>query len=314
LQTPAIITATATDVLGAFLPRVTDPADSVTARIGGTMDDNLAEAAAFFQEHPGSEVPPAPQTEAVPGRFWSRTVKYEHGYVRVHCRLEGAGKPVLLVHEAAGACETVQELADAIAEECPVIALDLPGHGETDALPDKAGFLDASCQAISAVLAAFSLESVDACGVEEGAIVLANFARRHPGSVHALHLSGVRDSSADEVAQLANDFAPSIEPQWHGGHLLEFWHVARNRSLFFPWFTQTDAASLAGDPHTDAADIHRRALALMKSIAVLPRAAQELFVYPLVGASDVPDVPVQRAAAPLATDILNFFAGVSDDP
>jgi len=51
----------------------------------------------------------------------------------------------------------------------------------------------------------------------------------------------------------------------------------------------------------------------MKSIDALPRAAAELFDYPLVGATDVPGVPTQRAAAPLATELTEFFAGVTDD-
>ena len=314
LQVPAIITATATDVLGAFLPRVTEPAEGVVARVGGTMEDNLAEAAAFFLQHPGSAVPPAPDTAPVAGRFWSRMVSYAHGSVRVRCRLEGAGRPVLVVHEAGGACETVAGLAEELGQQRSVITLDLPGHGETDALPEGSGFLDACCAAMAAVLDVLGADVIDACGLEEGALVLAEFARRHPRRIHALHMSGMWECPADEVAELAEHFAPDIQPQWHGGHLLEYWHVARNRTLFRPWYEQTDAAALTGDPHTDADEIHARALALMKSIAVLPRAAQELFVYPLVGADDVPDVPVQRAAAPLATDILDFFAGVSDEP
>ncbi|MBT8423215.1 MAG: alpha/beta fold hydrolase [Gammaproteobacteria bacterium] len=313
LQTPAIITATETDVLGAYLSRVTEPADAVTARIGGSMDDNLAEAADFFLRHPGSPVPPAPVTAPVAGRFWNRTVKYEHGCVRVRCRLDADSRPVLIVHEAAGACETVAALAAELGETRSVITLDLPGHGETDALPDGVSFMDACAAAISAVLDALYVDVADACGFGEGALVLADFVRRHPGRLSGLYAAGLPELSAHEAAALAERFAPAIEPQWHGGHLLEYWHVARNRTLFSPWFEQTDAASLSGDPHTDADEIHQRALALMKSVAVLPRAARELFTYPLVGVAEVPDVPVQRAAAPLATDILDFFAGASDD-
>ena len=115
LQVPAIITATETDVLGAYLPRITEPSEQVSARIGGTMEENLAEAAAYFQAHPGSDVPEAPATRPIADRLWYTTVRYTHGFIRVRCCLEGSSTgvpPLLLVHGLGGACETVAALQD----------------------------------------------------------------------------------------------------------------------------------------------------------------------------------------------------------
>lgn len=305
LKVPAIITATTTDVLGAFLPRITEPADSVQARVGGSMQDNLHEAAAFFRAHPGSPVPAAPATRPVAGRAWNRSVPYEHGFVRVRCCLEGEGEPLLLVHEVGGACETLATVQDSFVGRRPVIALDLPGHGESDALPDGAGFLDACRAAISAALDACSVATVEAAGNAEGATVLVDYAVHEPQRIKKLLLGEVRELTEEQGAELAAKFAPAIELQWHGGHLLEYWHVARNRTLFWPWYEQTEAAAVPGDPHVGADEVHARTVALMKSAAVLRRAARELFTYPLVGVLDQLSMPVQRSAAPLAASLSN---------
>ena len=301
LQVPAIITATENDVLGAFLTRVTEPAQSVVARVGGSMDDNLAEAAGFFARHPGMDKPVLPAvgiTRAVAGRAGNRTVKYQHGFIRVRADLEGHGRPILLVHGAGGSCATVETLFQALRVHRPVLALDLPGHGESDALPLGAEFLPASVAAIAAVLDACGIDALDSWGQGAGATVLVAFSQSYPRRVNRMVLNGLQHLSAAMCTELAERFAPRIKPLWYGGHLLEYWHVARNQHLFWPWYEQTDAAALSGDPHVEAHDLHARTLALMQSHAVLPAAARELFAYPLVGTLRELQTPVLLTAAP----------------
>jgi len=301
LQSPAIITATESDVLGAFLTRVTDPAPQVQARIGGSMEENIAEAATFFVKHPGvDEVPSAAHnpTRALSGHSWNRTVEYQHGFIRARLDLEAQGRPVLLLHGAGGSCSTVETVLQSLRGRRPVIALDLPGHGESDALPDGTRFLAASIAAINAVLDACEIDSVDAWGQSGGATVLVAFAHECSERVHGLVLNDLQCLSKDASAELAERYAPRIEPQWYGGHLLEYWHVARNQRLFWPWYEQTESASLEGEPHVAAGELHTRTLALMQSAAALPIAARELFTYPLVGTLRELQTPMLLTAAP----------------
>lgn len=300
LRSPAIITATETDVLGVYLSRVTDASEQVQARIGGSMEETLAEAAAFFQQHPGDVPPPSGtlSTRPVSDRAWNKTVASDYGFVRARVALEGTGRPVLLVHDLGGSCATVENLLQALRSRRPVIALDLPGHGESDPLPDGVSFLEASAAAITAVLDSCDAESVDAWGEGGGATVLVNYSQLAPQRLHRLMLSDLQAVSDDLAKELAERYAPRIQPQWHGGHLLEYWHVARNRNLFWPWYDQSDAAAITGDPHVEAKDLHVRTVALMQSAAVLPAAAQELFSYPLVGTLRKLQSSVQLVAAP----------------
>lgn len=297
LQVPAIITATDTDVLGAFLPRITEPADTVQARIGGSMEDNLAEAADFFQKHPGCLPSLGSDPRSVSGCAWNRTVSTEIGYIRIRCDMEAQGTPVLLVHGAGGDCDAVEPVLQSLRGSRPVIALDLPGHGESDGLPNGVEFLPACRAAITSVLDALQCSSVDAWGQWGGATVLADYAQSAPERINSLVLSGVQNVSKQQAAELAERFAPGIETAWHGGHLLEYWHVARNQTLFWPWYEQTENAATQGDPRVSAEELHRRTLSLMKSAAVLSTVATELFNYPLVGTLRKLPMPMMLAAA-----------------
>ena len=70
-----------------------------------------------------------------------------------------------------------------------MIALDLPGHGESAALPEDETFLEACRAALAAVLDAFALDRVDAWGDGGGATVLADFARHQPARIRALSMT-----------------------------------------------------------------------------------------------------------------------------
>jgi pimeloyl-ACP methyl ester carboxylesterase len=297
LRSPAIITATNNDVLAACLQRITDPAPGVAVRLGGSMADNLAEAAAFFAAHPGTEPPPAPRPAPVAGRGWNTTVTTPAGSVRVRCALEQPGMPVLLVHDLGGASETVEPLFTALAAHRPVLALDLPGHGESHRLNGQ-DFMAAGTAALAAVLDDFAFPQVQAVGCGGGAVMLAAAARSMPDRFAALVLSGLPYLDAAAAREQAARFAPRIDPVWHGGHLLEYWHVARNQALFWPWYAQDDAHALTGEPRVEAADLHVRTLALLKAAADLPAAAAAAFAYPLDGALAELSQPVGLAAAP----------------
>lgn len=56
----------------------------------------------------------------------------EMNYIR-----RGAGKPLLLVHGIGGSGRSWQRILDDLATERDVIAIDLPGHGATPALPGE---------------------------------------------------------------------------------------------------------------------------------------------------------------------------------
>src|SRR3974377_1741001 len=69
----------------------------------------------------------------------------------------GAGSPVVLLHGLGGTVENWRAIAPALARSHRVLVPDLPGHGQSDALPEAA-HLDVFADAVFAIAQAEGIE------------------------------------------------------------------------------------------------------------------------------------------------------------
>ncbi len=100
----------------------------------------------------------------------------------LHHIRRGAGPPLLLVHGLGGSWRTWEPILDALVAEREVIAVDLPGFGQTPPL-DGDPSIAALADALEAFLESHDLRGVDAAGTSMGARLVLELARR--GSVGA---------------------------------------------------------------------------------------------------------------------------------
>lgn len=108
----------------------------------------------------------------------------------------GTGKPLLLIHGLAGSRNSFDTIIDELATRREVIAIDLPGFGETPPLPGEAT-IPAYADAVTSFLAAQGLTGVDVVGSSLGARLALELARRGVvGKVVALDPGGFWSSGA----------------------------------------------------------------------------------------------------------------------
>lgn len=109
----------------------------------------------------------------------------------------GSGPNVLLVHGVGLRAEAWGGQLDALAQTCRVIAVDMPGHGESDrlaGLPQLRDFTDA--------IAAILTEPAIVIGHSFGAMIALDMAGRYPDLVYGVAaLNGIfqRDSAAKDA-------------------------------------------------------------------------------------------------------------------
>lgn len=304
MRVPMLVTAYDTDVLATHLPRIRHASPSVTVQGGGTVEQTLDLCRDYIQRHTPPEGPGISSPVALRGRLHQDYVTLADGQLRLRRNDEGEGRCVLVLHDALGSSDTVATLAAGFIGRRPVIALELPGHGESDdLLTSSERTVEAYAAVIDAALDKLGLKDLDIVGVGVGASVGLELALRNRARVHALAFVGVAHVDADHAADLIEKFTPSIEPDWFGGYLLHAWYVVRDQALFWPWYERTSAGVVLQEPQVDPVRIQQRVLELFRSRGNWARAFAAQFAYPLssrlAAAQSAGHLPIVFAASDL---------------
>lgn len=98
--------------------------------------------------------------------------------------------PVLLVHGSSGDKDNWNRVARHLTGQHRVIAIDLPGFGDSERLPHLGDGLQDQVDALGAIIAALGLDHVHLGGNSLGARVTATYAAQNPQQVLSLWLPG----------------------------------------------------------------------------------------------------------------------------
>lgn len=121
----------------------------------------------------------------------------------VSCRIHGAGEPLVFIHGVGMQSAAWTPQIEEFAQSYHVIALDMPGHGGSDRLPNESQLPDYVEWCRKAV-EALDLGPVNIVGHSMGALIAGGMAASHPHLVsRAALLNGVyeRDAAAKAAVQ-----------------------------------------------------------------------------------------------------------------
>ena len=148
----------------------------------------------------------------------------------------GAGEPVVLIHGVGMQSAAWGPQMDALAQTHRVIALDMPGHGESAPLPVASELLDYVAWLYD-TLTALDLGHVNIVGHSMGALIAGGFAATHPDLTRrAALLNGVFRRSSDAriavEARAAEIRAGNVDletplTRWFGDNEVD--HLAREQ-------------------------------------------------------------------------------------
>jgi pimeloyl-ACP methyl ester carboxylesterase len=296
---PMLATAAATDVLSRQLPRIRGAAACVTVEAGGAPEETLDLCRRFIRRHARERIGAPVAPAALPGVMRQDYVTVPGGQLRLRRNEDGRGTPVVLLHDAFGSADALREVAGGFIGRRPVIAFDLPGHGESDAGPLRGKpSIAAHARATLAALDALALPQVEVLGIGSGALVGLELALRAPQRVRRLTLVGLPMPDAAARRGHERHGLPDIQPDWHGGHLLHAWHMLRDRRLFRPWYDRSRDGVLRATPRVAPADIHAEVLDLLRSEGMWRRTALAALAHPVKARLAKLSVPARLAAAP----------------
>jgi pimeloyl-ACP methyl ester carboxylesterase len=114
--------------------------------------------------------------------------------IATRCRSAGGGPEVLVLHGWGASIEAVASIVSALAQNCSVHAVDLPGFGQSGPPPSPWGVEEYS-DWTRALMQALGLEKVSIVGHSHGGRIAIHLAARHPELVDRLVLvdaAGIR--------------------------------------------------------------------------------------------------------------------------
>ena len=194
-------------------------------------------------------------------------------------RFAGEGRPLLLIHQSPLSSEDFLPLMKRLAGRRPLVAIDIPGNGDSDALPiDDPSAVDYA-RAFAEAVDALGFAEIDLYGSHTGSTIALELALARPELVRNLVLEGVALLSADVQEVVLERYTPPLLPSWDGTHLLFSWSYLRELRLFWPWFNKT-ADGIRTCYLQSPEELHRWHLAFLKAGDAYKRSYRAVFTHP----------------------------------
>ncbi len=251
--------------------------------------DSLAAACAelaVLLKHPAHGAPPpAPRCRAIDGRTTTNYV--DLGNAQILVRSTGdlqSEPPIVIVHRVPGSSFLYDELVREVGKRHAVVALDLPGNGESDPIPGTAPSIADWADAVLRTMDALGIGAFRLYGHNGGAAVAVEVALHAKDRVQSLLLDApICFTSVERVAigtRWLEGVAP-VTPVWDGSHLTRVWHMRRDMELWWPWFDRRNATTKKTEPRIDPARLNIELREMMKQPASFAPGWRAVLDYPL---------------------------------
>ncbi|WP_149474724.1 2-succinyl-6-hydroxy-2,4-cyclohexadiene-1-carboxylate synthase [Oceanobacillus polygoni] len=111
--------------------------------------------------------------------------------------VDGEGIPIVMLHGFTGSTKTWQHVKSAFGSGYQIIAIDLPGHGKTEATHVKT--MEMCCADLHALFQSLGFEKIHLVGYSMGGRTALSFAMTYPSMIQSLILESASPGIADEA-------------------------------------------------------------------------------------------------------------------
>ena len=265
----------------------------------------------LLARHPArSAVPEPAPCQPLPQRLQEAYVDFEGAQLAV--RSSGAwssATPVVLLHHAPGSSRLYEAAMLAIGAQHPVLAVDLPGHGESDPLPHNPQDHATWMRAVWHVLDHLGVKSAHLWGHQGGAALACAMAIQCPERVVSVTLDAPMWADEPMREQMLRHGIPDVNPSWEGAHWLRAWHHTRDAELWWPWFDRRETQRKPQPSQIDPIQLNLRVLEAMKQPASYAAAWRVHWTFDWLG-----QLPLVKAPLLCTTAATDTYAHLSLNP
>jgi pimeloyl-ACP methyl ester carboxylesterase len=209
-------------------------------------------------------------------------VRLDEGQLHLRCLpASGPGLPLLLFHASPASSWFMQGLMLALRSagyQGEIIAPDTLGNGDSPApTPEQpdiayfAGSMQRLCKSLG-------LDRVNVYGTHTGARIACEFAAAYPDLTGRVILDGITEYPDEFREEVIANYAPTVEPDEYGRHLIWAFNFCRDQALYFPHFRKSPDTRLGGLlPPPEV--LHRITLEVLKALDTYPKPYIAAFRY-----------------------------------
>lgn len=179
-----------------------------------------------------------------------------------------AAMPLLLLHASPASSWFMQDLMLALRTAgCmgEIIAPDTLGNGDSVAPAETDPDIGYFAGSMARLCAALGLSRVHVYGTHTGARIACELAAAYPDRVRSVILDGITEYDDELRDAVIANYAPSVEPDEYGRHMIWAFNFCRDQALFFPHFMKVPDRRLAV-PMPPPQILHRITLDVLKAL------------------------------------------------
>jgi pimeloyl-ACP methyl ester carboxylesterase len=249
--------------------------------VGGSGALGLLPAKAVAQQ----SAPPTPVSEGnAPPIRPDQSV--DRGFLRVsegliHYRFGGVQEnsvhlPLYMAHAGPGSSLSMVGLIKQFSDSRLTVAPDMLGNGDSAPPASENTNMLYYAECVVRILDLLKIDRIDFYGSHTGAQIGCELAVKWPDRVRRLVFDGLPLFPEDFKQLLLANYAPKVEPDEFGGHLLWTWNFVRDQSLYWPHFLH-DADHRLANGLASPRDMHLGVIDVLKALDTYRIAYQAAF-------------------------------------
>ncbi len=164
--------------------------------------------------------------------------------MQIHACVAGKGPPVMLLHASPLSSAFMAGHIEKLQGKHEVLAVDTPGYGKSDPLPEPPNALDEYAIRLLDAARTYGWDSFRLYGTATGAQIALCMAKRAPERITKLVIDNCGHFDADLRATWAKDYFPPLVPKSDGSHWQQAWDIAKAQSEYFPWHIKSGMTAL----------------------------------------------------------------------
>ncbi len=153
----------------------------------------------------------------------------------------GHSQALVLLHPSPRSSRMYVAWMKVLAQDFHVVAVDTPGYGGSDALPQAPAAMADYVGPLRRLLQDVGGSPFVLYGSATGAQIAIAYALAHAGDVQHLCIDNAAHFDDDERAQMLAHYFPDLSPRADGSHLHAAWQMSAAMLQYFPWFEQNAA-------------------------------------------------------------------------